>query len=51
MVAFHTGRTYLYYDVAMVLFEELTNGVPHPWTRVGAAVRRHSYREIRASFR
>lgn len=43
VVDFHSGGTYEYYDVAQVLFDELTNGVPHPWTRVGAAVKRHRY--------
>jgi hypothetical protein len=51
VVDFHSGGTYEYYDVAQVLFDELTNGVPHPWTRVGAAVMRHRYAPIRTSLR
>ncbi|KDQ04362.1 KTSC domain-containing protein [Rhodococcus qingshengii] len=51
VVAFHSGGTYEYYDVAQVLFDELTNGVPRPWTRVGAAVKRHRYKHIRSMLR
>ena len=51
VVAFHSGGAYEYYDVAQVLFDELTNGVPRPWTRVGGAVKRHRYTPIRASLR
>lgn len=51
VVDFHSGGTYEYYDVAQVLFDELTNGVPHPWTRVGAAVKRHRCTPVRTSLR
>ncbi|MFI7165292.1 KTSC domain-containing protein [Rhodococcus erythropolis] len=51
VVAFHSGGTYEYYDVAQVLFDELTNSVPRPWTRVGAAVKRHRCAPIRPSLR
>lgn len=51
VVAFHSGGTYEYYDVAQVLFDELTNGVPRPWARVGAAVKRHRCLAIRSTFR
>lgn len=51
VVAFHSGGTYEYYDVAQVLFDELTNGVLHPWSRVGASVKRHRCKRIQPSFR
>lgn len=46
VVAFHSGGTYEYYDVAQTLFDELTNGVTRPWTRVGSAVKQHRCRSI-----
>ncbi|WP_372461246.1 KTSC domain-containing protein [Rhodococcus erythropolis] len=51
VVDFHRGGTYQYYDVAQVLFDEHTNSVPHPRTRVGGAVKQHRYAPIRTSLR
>lgn len=51
VVAFHSGGIYEYYDVAQVLFDGITNGVPRPWTRVGAAVKRHRDKPIRLAIR
>ncbi|WP_370359570.1 KTSC domain-containing protein [Kribbella pratensis] len=46
-VAFLNGRVYDYYDVGQALFEQML--LPHPWRRLGFAVRRHRYRRVVAA--
>ncbi|MBY6385384.1 KTSC domain-containing protein [Rhodococcus erythropolis] len=50
VVDFHRGGTYPVLR-RRVLFDEHTNSVPCPWTRVGTAVKRHRYAPIRTSLR
>lgn len=45
-VRFKGGRTYEYYDVPQALFQELTNGIAHPWTRTGKRIKQFRYKQI-----
>lgn len=45
-VSFADGRTYEYYGVTRRLYERLLAAQPHPWSALGAEVRRHPYRRV-----
>lgn len=45
-VQFKDGRTYEYYNVPQSLFQELTNGAAHPWTRTGKRIKQYKYKRI-----
>jgi hypothetical protein len=40
-VEFHNGGTYEYYGVPHSLFQELTDGMPHPWTRTNQRIKQY----------
>jgi len=43
---FKNGGTYEYHGVPQSLFQELTDGMPNPWTRTGGRIRQYRYRKI-----
>jgi hypothetical protein len=43
-VQFRNGGIYDYFNVAPKLFDEMLQ--PHPWHRIGRAVRAHAYARI-----
>lgn len=45
-VTFADGRSYEYYGVPRSLYERLLAAQPHPWSALGAEVRRHPYRRL-----
>lgn len=45
-VQFKNGGMYEYSNVPQPLFQELTNGMAHPWTRTGKRIRQYRYRKI-----
>lgn len=45
-VEFRSGGIYEYSSVAQSLFDQLTNGQPHPWTRVGPVIKQHPNHRI-----
>ena len=45
-VTFASGGTYEYYGVPRRLYERLLAAQPHPWSALGAEVRRHPYRRV-----
>ncbi|HEV2889208.1 MAG TPA: KTSC domain-containing protein [Frankiaceae bacterium] len=45
-VSFADGGTYEYYGVPRRLYERLLAAQPHPWSALGAEVRRHPFRRV-----